>query len=458
MIRAIAVALAASLALAAQAQDPKGVLSETVEVYDPATGAYKAREITEYALDGRRLRRTEYDAEGNRTLLFLIEHDAYGREAGAWFTESDGSTVYRETFTYSPDGRTQTVLYFYEPDKPADRTEIDLDAEGRERAKRFFRPDGSQYGEEEVNWNDDGTEAGWDFRYLSGKPGARFEYRYIDAGPDWRRRVRLRDGAPERLEVRTRATLEDPKPTRGTGLFAPGTISTDASETSPSFTKDGNTMVFARYGDDWATKTPWIAQRGEDGWSAEPLEALGTVYNLAISPTGNFIAYSRRDGETTQLFRVQRRADGWSEPLAITTAFGLAGSYPQLLPGGDLVFYDAGGAAGDGLYSSRLFTTGYAEATPLYTPGEGSNFDGWLSTDRKTLLVTRCLDDVCDPEGGNGIWRIQGEDAGPLDPRLPYAWGVQPVPALGILIMTDGDDILSVPLDDYADALSADSE
>ncbi|MEO0615719.1 MAG: hypothetical protein AAFY69_06240, partial [Pseudomonadota bacterium] len=61
----------------------------------------------------------------------------------------------------------------------------------------------------------------------------------------------------------------------------------------------------------------------------------------------------------------------------------------------------------------------------------------------------------CESNGRNGIWRVRGDDARPLDARLPYAWGAQPVPALGILVMTDGDDILTVPLAPYAEALAA---
>ncbi len=48
--------------------------------------------------------------------------------------------------------------------------------------------------------------------------------------------------------------------------------STDASESSPSFARDGATMVFARYDDDWAAKKPFIAYLEEGGWRVELLE------------------------------------------------------------------------------------------------------------------------------------------------------------------------------------------
>lgn len=444
----------AAFAVGAHADDAS-TLRETIDVYDPNTGAYVATEQTEYALDGRRLRQTHYDAEGTRSLLFLIEHEPGGREAGAWFVESDDSTMYRETFSYSDDGRTQTITYFYEPGVPADRTEVDLDAQGRETAKRFFRADGSQYGEEDVLWNDDGSAAGWTFRYLSGKPGARFEYRYLGLSENWKRRLRLRDGKPERQEARRLATTETPAPEIVPGVLAPGTISTGGSETSPSFTADGKTLVFARYTTDWTQKTAYMATRDDTGWTVNELSELGIVYNLAISGDGRFIVFARRDDDRETLFRVERRGDGWSEPLNLSQAFGLSGSYAHISPVGDLVVYDSDGDAGDGLYASGLFSAGYAQPKPRYVPGEGYNFDGWFSDDGETLLVTRCLDETCDANGRNGIWLVRGDDARLLDPRLPYAWGAQPVPDLGVLVMTDGDDILTVPLAPYAEALAA---
>ena len=69
------------------------------------------------------------------------------------------------------------------------------------------------------------------------------------------------------------------------------------------------------------------------------------------------------------------------------------------------------------------------------------------------VLVTRCFDDACASEGNNGLWAV------PLSPagvgrasaarhlgRIPYAWGAQVVPSLGVLVLTDGEDILTVPL------------
>jgi hypothetical protein len=117
---------------------------------------------------------------------------------------------------------------------------------------------------------------------------------------------------------------------------------------------------------------------------------------------------------------------------------------------GDLVFFDANGISGAGIYAALREGDGFGDAKPLYAPGMGAPFDGYPTDGLRTLLVTRCFDDACLSGPLNGIWEVQLSD--PASPRarklpgLPYAWGVQPVPSLGIVVFTDGDEILAMPL------------
>ncbi|MEM7787676.1 MAG: hypothetical protein AAF594_08110, partial [Bacteroidota bacterium] len=279
MIRAFVAALL--IATVASAQSESVVLEERLDLYGPISGAFLGSERTTSAPDGRRLRLVVTDASGAPTLRFFILHDDGGRETGAVYFEGDDETAYRETFTY--DGQQKTTTYGAEPGEAAARLEADLEAEGRERRKRYFRADGSKYGEEDVLWNDDGTAAGWDFRRL-GRDGAvqperdasfRYDYLGVGDGGTWSVRVRSRDGEAERVEARTLSTLEEPAPYRTAASLAPGVVSTAASETSPSVSADGRVLAFARYGDDWVAKTPYVARLGADGWRVEPVPALG---------------------------------------------------------------------------------------------------------------------------------------------------------------------------------------
>ena len=417
-------------------------LEERVDLYDPVSGAYQGAETTLFGADGRRLRLVNTDADGATTLLFFLLHDEAGREAEAVYFESSPE-AYREVFTYSGDGLVQTTTYFYEPGVAADRTESVREASGREVEKRYFRANGTQYGAEQVLWNADGTQLGWDFRYVEREGGASFRYRYeaLDRDGAWKRRTRSKDGVPERVEVRTRKMSQTAPELSTAAPFAPGVISTDASETSPSFSRDGRTMVFARY-EEWDVKRPYIAMLEGDGWRVEPLEALGDVYNLTLSPDGGTIVYATRDGE---LRRVRRTGGGWSPPEGLA----VRGSYPSVTEDGDLLFYDADGPAGQGVYRARAGGGAWGPPEPVFVHEDGTTFDP-VQVDGG-LIVSRCADDVCGPSRENGLFLVGvGEGSTRKATKLknlPYAWGAQPVEALGLFVFTDGEDILAVPLE-----------
>ncbi|NNF14481.1 MAG: hypothetical protein HKN72_14730 [Gemmatimonadetes bacterium] len=423
------------------------VLYERLDLYDPVTGEFAGSEETYWAPDGRRLRLDVRDATGASTLLFYLGHDALGRESNGRYFESDPFEPWFERFSYSADGRMRTTTYVLPDGGEGDRTESDLDESGREVFKRYYRADGSRYGEEDVNWNDDGTSAGWEFRYLERADVAAFTYDYqaVEAG-GWTHRLRLRNGEPERLEVRTvwRAGAERPFPTGA--RFAPDAVSTDGSETSPSFTSDARTMVFARYGDDWALKEPFIARLGSGGWSVAELD-FGPVYNLSIAPDGASIIFARSVGEARTLHRVRREGEGWSRPEDLSSHFGLAGSYPLLTTEGDLYVYDVNGPRGEGIYFAPRRGDGFAPAEPTYIPESGDAFDAWVGRTGGPLLMTRCFDATCASGPTNGVWLIDtASDSERKLANVPYAWGVQPVEALGLFVFTDGEDILALPL------------
>ncbi|MEM6645291.1 MAG: hypothetical protein AAF730_03470 [Bacteroidota bacterium] len=232
-------------------------------------------------------------------------------------------------------------------------------------------------------------------------------------------------------------------------VFAAGSISTEAYETSSSFAADGQTMVFARYGDDWAQKTPYIADWDGETWEVAEIP-VGPVYNLAVAPDGRSIVYAARlaDGQQN-LFRMARDGAGWAAPENLTGQYGIAGTYPCLTSNGDLLLYTSEGAAGAGLYRARAEGDGFDPPAPLFIPPQGTAFDAF-SADGDHIVYTHCFDDNCAPGPQNGVWVVQGEGAAQATHKidgLPYVWGVQVVPALDLLVFTDGDDILSLPLD-----------
>ncbi|MBT8397725.1 MAG: hypothetical protein HKO65_05810 [Gemmatimonadetes bacterium] len=429
------------------------IIQERIDRFDPASGAFLGSQTTWFGPDGRRLREEVTDSAGVKELVFLVLHDADGREAGAVYFEGNSKEPTREVYSYSLNGREKTAVYFYEPGVGSDRTVYELDGEGREVAKRYYRANGSQYGEEDVLWDGRGNQLGWDFRYTEREGGASFRYQYqaFDDADRWTRRSMFRDGSPLRLEARSLVMLDEEDGLVTPMPFLPGLVSTEGSETSPSFSADGQVMVFARYGDDWYRKNPFIAFRETGGWRVEALEGMGQVYNLTLSPDGKaiFFATNTEAGERA-LFRIELSGGEWSEPENLSEVHGVVGTYPSLTEAGDLFIFDAGGEAGAGIFLARKDGEGFRASEPVFVPEGGTTFDAFAEGLSGMLLVSRCVDDICESNGPNGIWELHLDDgvvmsAGKIQ-GLPYAWGVQPVEALGIMVFTDGEDILSVPL------------
>lgn len=460
VLAAVGAVLLLSIALAPLAAK-EGILHQRVDIYGPNSGAFKGAEQEWYDTDGKRLRWEITDAEGNPTLVFFVTHDDEGREAQALFYEEGAESPSREVFTY--DGMTQTTTYYYEPGVPADRTETDY-AGGREVRKRFYNKEGTMYGDEEVFWDVDPMELrdpddppvnqlGWTFRYTkSGKETTfRYQYQEFNEKKRWTRRLKTRNGIPEQVEVRTLATIANPRPRPTPFVFASGVISSEVYETSPSFSKDGKTMVFARYGDDWSVKEPFIATLGENGWEVSKVKGIGNVYNLAISPDANTIIFSKRSDEDVRTtYRIGRKGNRWSKPEDLTKKYGVVGTYPCLDDNGDLFYTDSDGPAGDGIYSIRKQGDGFGgEPVAIFNPKEAPPFDAFTA-DGKLFFMTRCFDDTCASGPPNGVFEVYVNS---LNERiswvraLPYAWGAQPVEPLGLFLFTDGEDVLAIPLE-----------
>lgn len=426
-------------------------LVESIDRYDPQTGAYLGNEINWYAADGKRLRWEINDKDGKNSLRFFVVYGDDDRETGAVYFENGAKQASREEFTFSEDGLLKTVNYISSKGEKADRTEIILDSDGREIGKRYFKRDGSQYGVEQIFWNSSGTKKGWDFTYIKSKKKFSFRYRYSDSLDDrnWTRRVKTRNGVPVQIEVRTLTKERNEKPFRSSLKLGSGLISTDASEASPSFANDGKSMVFARYGEDWTKKDPFYAVLSEGVWKVEAIVSIGKVYNLAISPDGESVFYSKSEGKKRTLMRVRLENGRWSTPENLTEKFGVKGSYPNLDSNGNLYFFDSDGSRGPGIYKSVGLREGFAKPEPVFLSENATTFDPYTENG-SSILVTRCFDDTCESGMTNGIWEISFDSKGKKFERkltaIPYAWGGQPIKSLGLFVYTDGNDILAIPL------------
>lgn len=242
-------------------------------------------------------------------------------------------------------------------------------------------------------------------------------------------------------------------------VFAPGVVSSpDSSESSPSVTDDGRTLVFTRY-ESYGSQVPHIATRTPDGWRVRRAPFADLVYNLAISPDGGTILFrpartAEPDGPS-RVLRVRRSDDGsWGEPREVAELRGVNAGYFDIRSDGTLYLYarppaDAEGRAPPrGVHRTRLGADGtYGPMEFLghsVSPAGSNTFDPELIGGGRTMIVSRSgiSDDEEAELGRMGLYlhrrTAHGWDAGQRLP-LPYGWGATLLPDGRLLFVDEGD-------------------
>jgi len=136
-------------------------------------------------------------------------------------------------------------------------------------------------------------------------------------------------------------------------IFAPGVISGPGNDGTPTFSPDGQTLYFYRYGASPDSAVILESHRIGAGWSnpvAAPFSGPSSDRQPALSPDGQMLVYvSRRQlavspGEppryATSLWRVLRTASSWSVPERLPDTVNISERMhnPSIAANGDLYF------------------------------------------------------------------------------------------------------------------------
>ncbi|HSG27003.1 MAG TPA: hypothetical protein VLA34_00890 [Candidatus Krumholzibacterium sp.] len=169
-------------------------------------------------------------------------------------------------------------------------------------------------------------------------------------------------------------------------VFAPGVVSTGENELNATFTPDGNEFYFARRMAD-KKYSIFVSKRKEDGsWTVPEVASFSGTYSEAdpfVSPDGRKLFYiSRRPrdgyGPPHDIFILERRGDGWSEPIDPGPPLNTPTNeiYPTVASDGTL-YYVAELYGGEGrrdVYRME-YVDGKYEGPELVGPPVSSNFD-----------------------------------------------------------------------------------
>ena len=184
-------------------------------------------------------------------------------------------------------------------------------------------------------------------------------------------------------------------------VFAPGIISTDASEGGSSFSPDGNMYLFAR----GRSELPGILiMEQQNGVWTKPLLAPFSAgrhdWDFMLAPDGKavFVASARplSQGESPttdhQIWTSEKTNGGWSEPRLLPSPVysGQHDSYPSPAGNGTLYFFsnrDGGLGQGD-IYMSPKQHGKYKKVENLGTPinSEHHEVDPYIAPDESYLI------------------------------------------------------------------------
>lgn len=194
-----------------------------------------------------------------------------------------------------------------------------------------------------------------------------------------------------------------PAPPTPPALFAPGVVTGP-----PTFSPDGKTVYFAR-------KDGIVSSRLEGAsWTPPTLAAFSGTwrdYDPALSPDGSFLIFASNrpvvdggavlDGEWgtpvrtihpglgSNLWRVERRGDGWGDPVRLPDAVnrGTAVMEPSIVGDGSLYFMDAHVPGNFRFYRSQLRDGVYQSPVPLpFSDGTWSDWDETVAPDESFMV------------------------------------------------------------------------
>lgn len=192
-------------------------------------------------------------------------------------------------------------------------------------------------------------------------------------------------------------------------VFAPGVVSGPGHDAAPAFTPDGGTVYFQR--SSVAGGTILVSKRQRDGrWSEPQIAPFSGVWSdiePAMAPDGSFLVfisnrpthaggaplmgfYNGSESEGGNMWRVDRRGDGWSEAVRLpdTVNTSPVTFSPSVVADGSVYFMTTFGERKKfRLYRSQYRNGQYLPAEPLpFSVGEVNDVDPAVAPDESFMV------------------------------------------------------------------------
>jgi Tol biopolymer transport system component len=172
-------------------------------------------------------------------------------------------------------------------------------------------------------------------------------------------------------------------------IFAPGLVSTSSDDGSPAISPDGNTMLFTR-SSRWGIILE--SHRANGRWSTPVIASFSGTWNTwapAFSPDGRYVIFVAVRDRAANLWRADRTANGWSEPVRLPDTVNIGNSIwkSSIAADGSIYLTAIDQQGGKRLYCARFRNGAYEQAQPLpFSDGKSGDVDPDIAPDQSVLV------------------------------------------------------------------------
>ncbi|MEL6559241.1 MAG: hypothetical protein AAFQ94_13715 [Bacteroidota bacterium] len=238
-------------------------------------------------------------------------------------------------------------------------------------------------------------------------------------------------------------------------IFYPDTISSqEFSENSISFTKDEDYLFITRT-KDWNNQSGYLSKRVNGKYAtAQPIKPLDTIYNGAISPSGNRIIFCKKENQKEEIYLLSKQDDSWCCIENLSDTSNIYGGYFDWVSDEELYFYSPfnNGDILQARLNNGLLTI--IDSLQTLNTEKGTEFSPFVDYENNYLIFTRYLEGAISQQGffvsfytSNDIkatWSMPQKIS-----FLSYGWNPAINKTESLFLYTDGDDIIKIPLERF---------
>ncbi len=400
--------------------------------------------LTYYFKNGHPHRWLELDSNKVITTDYLYDYGANWVHVGARYIEPGDDSYSHEVVSYSQDSLEKTTTWIDSAGNPYYKMLEYLRADGQPEKAAFIGDE--LHGYDSAYYTPEGFESRIFFTNVKGRifNDRSFKYDSISTNGDWLVRRKFMGDTLQEIHHKEIYYHGD----RIANPYCEGVISLSGfDEDGVSLSQDDQLLFFTR-SLTWDKKVAYLARKDLGLFTQVlPISELDTIYNGAISPSGNKIIFCRKHGDAFEVWLAKKKGSSWIEIRNLTVSSGIQGGYFNWLDEERIYFYvpDNEGDIVLGLVKndSLRIVNALDEINTSAT-----EFSPFVAKDRSFIIFTRYLEGDPNQQG----FFISKNMFTPEEPEwgvprkinaLPYGWGAFISSDQQYFFYTDGNDIYS---------------